>query len=756
MRCLKRQLCCLFSIILATTLAGQDSWRTPNGVVHLIREVRDATALQLPIQVLPITNRLSNDITCIGEDGRGYLWLTHNSGISRFDGYDWKFLASSPSDSTTMMSEWSGHVKMDEHGDPWFAAEGGISHFVDSTESFENFRHMDFFKGPGIGNTEVRMVCPDLHSTIWCGTTALGLCRFDMKTHLFDCNLGESVTDLIEKNQITIPINVSDIDLDKQGKLWCAAFQEQFHHSRLYSFDPLAGDWQRFTFTGVHTDKKSTIGHVSADNLVWGLTPDKADSLVWVHGPGAGLRSFNKNTATWEQFFIDDNAGPNSDANEFAVDIEPYSDSLLFIGRGDGYFMFNKRSKTFYRLNSFDGVKSIGKGRIQPNAHGDLWFTSQFNLFKLENPSRANTDTVLRRPKLWLKSFLADGEQYLPHPIQKPSLIQLPDGCQKIEIAFYGLPFMVPNRLEYRYRLDENNSKWVDIGQKHELVFENLVGGHHQLLIQTRRPGEIWSESVALDFSIDVPFWKNRWLQAIAALLLGSGIFFFYKMKIREAREESDFKRQIAEAEMAGLRAQMNPHFLFNCLASINHLLQENDGERASAYLTKFSRLVRLILENSKSERISLENELDSLQLYLEMEALRFEPKLEFDVKIHPEIEPETILLPPMLIQPFVENAIWHGLMPKPDGGKITIECLPDGLDRLRIVVTDNGIGRAKSQELASRTALKKKSHGLQITDDRVRLLNSLYNTDTSIKVADLIDDMGRAAGTRVELRVSI
>ncbi len=254
--------------------------------------------------------------------------------------------------------------------------------------------------------------------------------------------------------------------------------------------------------------------------------------------------------------------------------------------------------------------------------------------------------------------------------------------------------------------------------------------------------------------SIDIP--KNPWLLAAAALAAGGGIFFFYKMKIREARHEADLNRRIAEAEMAGLRAQMNPHFLFNCLASINHLLQQNDGERASTYLTKFSRLVRLILENSKSEFISLEDELDSLRLYLEMEALRFEPKLDFEIKTGPGLDARAARLPPMLVQPFVENAIWHGLMHRPGGGKIIVECLPDGPGRLRISVTDNGIGRDRSRELASRTALKQKSHGLQITGDRVRLLNSLRSTDTSLEVTDLFDASGRSTGTRVDLWISI
>ncbi|RAI77267.1 sensor histidine kinase [Spirosoma telluris] len=131
---------------------------------------------------------------------------------------------------------------------------------------------------------------------------------------------------------------------------------------------------------------------------------------------------------------------------------------------------------------------------------------------------------------------------------------------------------------------------------------------------------------------------------------------------------ELGFEQKLAETEMTALRAQMNPHFIFNCLNSIKLYATENDAAKASDYLTKFSRLIRLVLENSRSERVTLQNELDALQLYLTMEAMRFKAKLNFRIDMAPAIDAEFIEIPPLLLQPYVENAIWHGLMHKESG----------------------------------------------------------------------------------------
>ena len=224
----------------------------------------------------------------------------------------------------------------------------------------------------------------------------------------------------------------------------------------------------------------------------------------------------------------------------------------------------------------------------------------------------------------------------------------------------------------------------------------------------------------------------------------------------RTSQLRSDFERRIAETEMTALRSQMNPHFIFNCLNSIKLYATENDSVKASEYLTKFSRLIRLVLENSRSERITLRNELETLGLYMELETMRFKEKLAFRIDVEQTVDQQYVEIPPMLIQPYVENAIWHGLMHKPEGGTVRVNVTQPGDALLHVTITDDGIGRAKAAELKSKSASQRRSFGLKVTGERIALINQLYHTRTQVVINDLADANGQPAGTEVILQIPI
>lgn len=217
-----------------------------------------------------------------------------------------------------------------------------------------------------------------------------------------------------------------------------------------------------------------------------------------------------------------------------------------------------------------------------------------------------------------------------------------------------------------------------------------------------------------------------------------------------------EFEQRIAETEISALRSQMNPHFIFNCLNSIKLYTLENNAESASDYLTKFSLLIRCVLDNSRSEKISLENELDTLSLYAEMEAMRFKDKMKFILQVAPGIDLLFVEIPPLLLQPFVENAIWHGLMHKEEGGTVKVEVSQPTNKLLHIEITDNGIGRRKSAELKSKNATRSKSYGMKLTGERIELINQLYKINTKYQVIDLYNADGKESGTRVILEIPI
>jgi tetratricopeptide (TPR) repeat protein len=214
------------------------------------------------------------------------------------------------------------------------------------------------------------------------------------------------------------------------------------------------------------------------------------------------------------------------------------------------------------------------------------------------------------------------------------------------------------------------------------------------------------------------------------------------------------FKQQLGELEMKALRAQMNPHFMFNCMNSINRMILSEENENASRYLTKFSKLIRLMLQNSGQPNVSLEDELAMLETYIQLESLRFKDKINYSISVDTAVNKENIFLPSMVLQPFIENAIWHGLMHKDGKGLIRIEINENG-DLLHCVIEDNGVGRKKALELQENSILEHKSMGLQITEDRLKLL-SKSEMQKLIHITDLKDSVNHATGTRVDINIPI
>jgi len=223
--------------------------------------------------------------------------------------------------------------------------------------------------------------------------------------------------------------------------------------------------------------------------------------------------------------------------------------------------------------------------------------------------------------------------------------------------------------------------------------------------------------------------------------------------KLESKKVKAEFQQQTTELEMQALRAQMNPHFIFNCLSSINRFILVNKIEEASDYLTKFSRLIRMVLHNSEKPLIALESELEALRLYLDLERLRFKNAFNYSITFINTIDINAVYIPPMLIQPFAENAIWHGLMHKKSVGCLEIQLCAEG-KALTCTIIDNGIGRNMAASFNSRSAEKNKSMGVEITAGRLALLNKSRAQAAVFNIVDLMDDEGNGCGTKVVLTI--
>ncbi len=279
---------------------------------------------------------------------------------------------------------------------------------------------------------------------------------------------------------------------------------------------------------------------------------------------------------------------------------------------------------------------------------------------------------------------------------------------------------------------------------------------HHQELKRQATQRNFFMAGLAFTLVLSLVIFRNIGLKRKAERLLKDRLERDLELERMEKEQKmADYKSRTAALEMMALRAQMNPHFIFNCLNSINRFILKNEPDAASDYLTKFSKLIRLILQNSQAKSVCLENELEALCLYIDMEISRFEDQFNYQIILDPALEIEHLEVPPLIIQPYVENAIWHGLMNKGDKGHLLIQLHREG-NTLCCAITDDGVGRKQAAVLKSKSANKTKSLGMQITAHRLELINALNEKATTVEVNDLVDSSGEACGTSVLLKIPV
>lgn len=230
-------------------------------------------------------------------------------------------------------------------------------------------------------------------------------------------------------------------------------------------------------------------------------------------------------------------------------------------------------------------------------------------------------------------------------------------------------------------------------------------------------------------------------------------VFIFYRAK-RELffkQKQVEFKLNISELEMKALRAQISPHFIFNCLNSIHHYMHSNDVPKAGEYLIKFSQLIRHVLETSSSRMIALADDLMALKLYMQLEQMRMNHSFDFEIKVNEDIDAESVQVPPLLIQPFVENSIWHGLNHRGPGGKIRIEITRTN-PLLTCVIEDNGYEGGTKEDFDLTYSVKKTSMGMALINERLEVVNQLHDVKAGFKLTEIISNRNIKEGKRVTL----
>lgn len=245
----------------------------------------------------------------------------------------------------------------------------------------------------------------------------------------------------------------------------------------------------------------------------------------------------------------------------------------------------------------------------------------------------------------------------------------------------------------------------------------------------------------------------RNWIMGVSGAIIAGLIVVF--VVYNQRRKIKTLNREL-ENRIAALRAQMNPHFISNALNAIDSLVNHSRNKEASHYIIQFSRLCRIILNNSRTETISLGEELDMLTYFLNLEKLRLGEKLSYVIEIDPNLNKDNIQIPPMLVQPFVENAIWHGILPlsEPNTGLVSVKAEKMDNQFFRCIIEDNGVGREKSKALKKQMVVAQPSHGLSITEERLEAIKKLKGSD--IFMEDLFHADKSPAGTRVTIKLPL
>lgn len=321
-----------------------------------------------------------------------------------------------------------------------------------------------------------------------------------------------------------------------------------------------------------------------------------------------------------------------------------------------------------------------------------------------------------------------------------------------IKFYFEGLNYRSVGEVKYRYRMIGVDSSWTTTLSR-TIQYPTLRPNRYRFEVKAMNEDGIWSEPVVYSFLITPPIWLNWWFIILEIIIGACLLFLAIRSREKKIKEKGFLQSKIYDLELKSLRSQMNPHFIFNTLGAIQNAINTLDKSIASNYIARFGRLIRIVLESSKQSKVSLNTELEMLTLYIELEAVRFSNKFSYKITADDNIDEDFIEIPSMVIQPFVENAVLHGLTPKKgDDLYLNIDFKLRDDESLVCTITDNGIGREAAKKLNEKKQFKHKSMGLEITTERLELYYKETGNKFSFEIVDLTDENNQPAGTKVEI----
>jgi hypothetical protein len=532
----------------------------------------------------------------------------------------------------------------------------------------------------------------------------------------------------------------------------------------------VGGNSGLFTYNKV-TGELKTLLHYPSDSLIITNLEVTHSGDVWFSTIENGMILFNAETKKI-QFFNHPTAANNSSqkypiktfcrksSNEFFVAV---LDSLPAIFNTDNYD-YKFLDDTVFRKskNTTSDIKFDAFGNLFVINGGVVYYTTKFK--DSRSYAAVKIDSSAYGP--YVESAQIGNVEYSAFS----GNFLYPGYIKEIKLNYdqhpmhfiYSLIHFDDRDVQYAFKMEGLDERWSvspfqSLRDLDSITYPFMPPGRYVFRLRARLGKEDWRpREASLTIIVEPPYWQAWWFWALVSLsltvLIVTGVWFRTRTIRKQERLRARYERQALELEAKALRAQMNPHFIFNCLNSIKALIQQGELDKSVNYLTTFSKLIRAIFHNSDKREISFFDEIETCRLYAQLETMRFGSKLKVQFDIDKTIDLKSLRVPALIIQPFIENAIWHGIMPKEDGGNLSVTIKRVG-ENICCNIDDDGIGRDMSRQIKFKKGLSDhQSKGVHLTQSRIDLDNLLNERNARLEIIDKKDPLGKSTGTSVSL----
>jgi len=728
-------------------------------------------------------------------EDNGACWLTSRFGISRFEAGRFETYDARDGLPTPDVRD----VLIDAEGNVWLASYGsGLLRFAGSSLSTYTTRH-------GLSSNAVMSIAEDGMGSMWFATFDQGVCVLNgdtiVPTGIPGLGQGARVWSTLADSRGGMWFGTSEgiVKVDN-SKVNLVSVENGLPDRTVLCFHEMSpGVVIAGTGNGpvrIIDESVERMDHLPGfpSTRVRGLTSDRAENL-WLatrdgvykfdgtrfthFGLESGLPDLSSYCVTTDSFnrtWVGTQAGlvciEGSMVRLVKVSDTPGSSTINFLHFAEGrlwtgtlnglyisdWLQPDRLPMKWTAVREEDGLRSpeTNLNAVYHDSKGLLWFGTPDGVVKLDILRAGQFDKEVI-PRLVLSGMLVNLEARRMRPSGTETFSH-----KERHFTFYcdAISMRYPGRTYFQYLLDGFDSEWGPPVSAQSAVYGNLSSGSYRFLARARVGEGAWSEPIVYEFVVLAPWWLSWWF-LLGAATAGGGLTGWVirrrraALKLAREMEMSEMRARMLALEQQSLNSSMNRHFIFNALNSIQYYINRQDRQAANKYLTDFARLIRKNLDSSQEETTSLRDELERLQLYLRLEHMRFSDKFEYRLTVDPLLDLDRIRVPGMLLQPFLENSIWHGLLPKESAGLVDVEVRKrDG--QVEFVITDNGVGIDASRSHKEETE-GHISQGMQITRNRIALLQKMKNQQISLEGPyQLNDEKGQPRGTQVCIRIPV